>query len=220
MSGFKVKVNFNQAKLKRIIQSRQELIHNNIVVTVKTEAIPHLIDMIMDGYDRLSDRMNTLPEDPTNPANWRTEFKAKLDEDLVRNLTVTDRGLIIRLGDKDFLGYTDDEKGDPDDDSPLTWLVYYLEGLMGEWAFISLDVYKEKRKNSKATKLGRFGEGFMISKEQFDKEGWGSFISFEEARHPFSGYSPVDIFTEALNEFRFKPFIEKAIKASKEGRKL
>jgi hypothetical protein len=60
----------------------------------------------------------------------------------------------------------------------------------------------------------------MISKEDFDKEGWGSYISFEEARHPFSGYSPLDIFTEALNEFRIRPFIERAIKASKEGKRL
>jgi hypothetical protein len=219
MVGFKVKLKFDQSKLKKILESRQELIHHNIVIMVKTEAVPHLIDQIMDGYDRLSDRMDTLPEDPTNPANWRTAFKTKLDEDLLRNLTVTAKGLIIRLGDKEFLGYTDDEQGDPEGTSPLTWLVYYLEGLMGEWAFISKEVYKQKRKRV-GSKLGRFGEGFMISKEQFDKEGWGSFISFEEARHPFSGFSPVDIFTEALNEFRFKPFIEKAIKASKEGRRL
>jgi hypothetical protein len=219
MAGFKVKLKFDQSKLKKILESRQELIHHNIIIVVKTEAVPHLIDQIMEGYDRLSDRMDTLPEDPTNPANWRMAFKTKLDEDLLRNLTVTAKGLIIRLGDKEFLGYTDSGK-DPEDNSPLTWLVYYLEGLMGEWAFISLDIYKEKRKNSKGTSLGRFGKGFMLSKEQFDKEGWGSVISFEEARHPFSGFSPVDIFTEALNEFRFKPFIEKAIKASKEGRRL
>jgi hypothetical protein len=219
MSGFKVKVNFDQSKLKKILESRQKLIHGNIVTVVRTEAIPHLIDMIMDGYDGLSDRMSTLPEDPTNPSNWRTAFKTKLDEDLNRNLTVTERGLIIRLGDKEFLGYTDDEQGDPDDTMPLTWLVYYLEGLSGEWAFISRDVYKEKRTRV-GSKLGRFGDGFMISKDQFEKENWGKYISFEEARHPFSGYAPVDIFTEALNEFRFKPFIEKAIKASKEGRKL
>lgn len=218
--GFNVKIKFDQSQMKRILKSKQDLIRHNITTIVRTEAIPDLIDKIMVGYDRLSDRMNSLPEDPTDPANWRQEFKASLLSDLERNLIVSDHGLIIRLGDKEFLGYTNDESSDPSDTSPLSWLVYYIEGLLGDWAYISTDLYKQKRKNSKNTKLGRFGDGFMISKEDFDKEGWGSYISFEEARHPFSGYSPLDIFTEALNEFRIRPFIERAIKASKEGKKL
>jgi hypothetical protein len=218
--GFKTKIKFDPQQLKRIIKSKQDLLHHNVVTVVRTEAIPNLIDKIMIGYDRLSERMNTLPEDPTNPSNWRQEFKTNLLQELERNLIVSDNGLIIRLGDKEFLGYTSDKQGDPDDTSPLTWMVYYIEGLLGDWAFITTDLYKEKRKNSKVTQLGRFGDGFMISKADFDKEGWGSYISFEEARHPFSGYAPLDIFTEALNEFRLKPFVERAIKASKEGKRL
>ena len=126
--GFKTKLKFDTTQLKRIIKSKQDLIQHNVVTVVRTEAIPNLIDKIMIGYDRLSERMNTLPEDPTNPANWRQEFKTKLLQELERNLIVSDKGLIIHLGDKKFLGYTADKQGDPDDNSPLTWMVYYLEG--------------------------------------------------------------------------------------------
>lgn len=217
---FKASLNIDTSKLKKIIKDRQDLIRHNIITVVRSEAMPHLIDRIMAGYDRLSDRMSSNPEDPTNPANWRTEFKNKLLDDLERNLIVSDKGLIIRLGDKKFLGYTDDEEGDSSSTQPLTWLVYYLEGLMGEWAFISNATYKEMRGRAPTMPLGRFGEGFMISRSQFDAEGWNAVTSFDEARHPFSGYSPLDIFTEALNEFRMKPFIERALKAAKEGRKL
>jgi hypothetical protein len=184
--------------------------------------MPYLIDLIMDGYDRLSDRMSTLPEDPTNPANWRTEFKAKLHEELERNLIVTDKGLIVYLGDKEFLGYTSGGANSPPGDrTPLVWLVYYLEGLFGEWAFITPETYARKRGKPLDIGMGgRFGDGFMISRRKFEAEGWDSVVSFDSVRHPFSGTSPIDIFTEALNEFQIKPFVAKAIKAAEGGERL
>ncbi len=60
----------------------------------------------------------------------------------------------------------------------------------------------------------------MISKEDYSEEGWDKIMPFEAVRHPFSGYSPLDIFTEALNEWKIRPFIEKAISASVKGRRL
>jgi hypothetical protein len=216
--GFKADITIDSSRLKKIIKDKQELIHHNIVTVVRTEAFPHLIDLIMDGYDSLSDRMSGMPEDPTNPAYWRTEFKAKLDEDLERNLIVTDKGLIVSLGDKEFLGYSGDDNWDPKSSQPLKWLVFYLEGLLGDWAFISPELYAQKRGSSGTP--GRFGEGFLISRDEFDKEGWDKIVSFDSVRHPFSGMSPLNIFTEALNEFKLKPFIVKAIKFSKEGKRL
>lgn len=218
--GFKVKLNLDHTKLRKIIRDKQDLIIHNIQEIVVNEAIPHLIDLIMRGYDDLSAMMTTLPEDPTNPANWREEFKAKLHQDLEQNLIVTDKGLIIHLGDKKFLGYASGGESDPNDDTPLVWLVYYIEGLVGDWAYISPEVYEQRRGHPPDPSWGRFGEGFMLSKSQFEAEGWDEFVPFEEVRHPFSGYSPLDIFTEALNEFQMKTFIAKAIKLSKEGKRL
>lgn len=218
--GFKAKINIDTAQLKRILRSKQDLLEHNIQTVVRTDAIPHLIDLIMKGYEELSDRMTTLPEDPTNPSNWREEFKARLHLDLERNLIVTSNGLIVRLGDKEYLGYSTEGSNDPTDDSPLVWMVFYLEGLVGDWAFISPELYEQHTGRPMDSSWGRFGEGFMISKAQFDSDGWGKVASFEEVRHPFSGFSPLDIFTEALNEFQMKPFIAKAIKISKEGRRL
>ena len=220
MSGFKVKMNFDSNKLKKILKVKQDLLNHNVFTIIEREALPQLIDKIMEGYDRLGDRMTALPEDPTNPANWRQEFENKLYQDLERNLIVTDKGLIVKLGDKEFLGYSDAGQSDNSDTTPLVWLVYYLEGLMGEWAFIDTTTYANFRPDADSKPLGRFGDGFLISRTQFEEEGWHEVTSFDEARHPFSGYSPVDIFTEALNEFQFKPFIQRAIKASKEGKRL
>ena len=68
--------------------------------------------------------------------------------------------------------------------------------------------------------FGRFGEGFLIDRESYERDGWAEIMPFEVARHPFSGYSPFDIFAEALREFQLRPFLKRAIKAAAEGRKL
>ncbi len=217
--AFKATIKVDTNSLKKIIKKKQDLIHDNIVAVVRTQAMPHLIDLIMKGYDSLSDRMAGLPEDPTSPAHWRSEFKAKLQEDLERNLIVTDDGLVVRLGDKEFLGYSSSGTWDSDSHEPLEWLVFYIEGLIGEWAFITPELYAEK-KGEKAVTPGRFGEGFLISRQEFDREGWSNFVDFGSVRHPFSGVSPLDIFTEALNEFKLKPFLERAIKFAKDGRRI
>lgn len=217
---FKVKLDIDVASLKRTIEKTQKLIRENIVAVIRDEAVPHLIDLIMEGFDDLSDRAGQLPEDPTNPANWRTEFFNKITEDFEQNFIVTDERIIVRIGDKEFLGYESGGKA-PDGQEPLVWLVYYIEGLAGEWGFITPELYDEFRgRGSYKADWGRFGQGFLISKEQFDDEGWSEVTSFDAIRHPFSGFSPVDIFTEALNEFQLKPFIREAIKAAAEGRKL
>lgn len=219
--GFKIDLKVDTPSLKKSIERIRFLVRSNIETVIRSEAIPHLIDLIMVGYDKLGDRADQLPEDPTNPANWRSEFFNKLHEDFQRNLIFSDRGFIVRIGDKDFLGYSGGGRNDPTDSTPLVWLVYYIEGLAGDWGFVTPDLYEDLRGAGKfRPEWGRFGAGFLISREQFENEGWSEIVSFDSIRHPFSGFRPVDIFTEALREFSFRPFIKKALKAAAEGRKL
>jgi len=215
-----LKLKIDSDKLKRILGKKINLVQDNIASVLKNEAIPDLINRIMIGFDGLVSRAEMLPEDPTNPAHWRQEFLNKLKQDMNQTFSVSGNRIMVKLGEKKFLGY--DPSGPSNDNTPLRWMVFYIEGLAGDWAFISPETYETFRKKGRYDheKWGRFGEGFMISREDFFKEGWNEIISFDQVRHPFSGYSPVDIFTEALNEWKLKPFVDKAIKAAVEGRKL
>lgn len=218
--GFKIDLKIDTPSLRKAITKTEDLIRNNVAHVVRNEALPHLIDLVMKGFDDLSDRADMLPEDPTNPANWRQEFLNKLREDLEQTFTLTDRGIIVRIGEKEFFGYDPGGRA-PEGQEPLVWLVYYIEGLAGEWGFITPELYDQFRgSGSYQADWGRFGQGFLISKEQFDDEGWSEVTTFDSIKHPFSGFSPVDIFNEALNEFELRPFIQKAIKAAAQGRKL
>ena len=174
----------------------------------------------MDGYDNLSERADLLPEDPTNPSHWRAEFLIKLHEDLAQNFFITGNKIVIKLGDKKFLGYDPSGTIGKNDTEPLHWLVFYLEGLIGDWGFISPDTYIKLTGKKYQTEWGRFADGFMINKEDYNANGWGSTVPFEEIRHPFSGFSPFDIFQEAVAEFQLRPFIKKAIDAAIQGRQL
>jgi hypothetical protein len=218
---FKIKINakIDKAALSRIIQEKQKLIKENIREVMRHKALPHLIDLVMGGYDELSDRMEAGPEDPTNPANWRSEFLSKLREDLEDNLILTGDRIVAKIGDTDFLGYDPSGTIDPADTEPLHWLVFYIEGLAGDWGFVTPEDYNTITRGKYDPQWGRFSRGFMISREEYEAQGWSKVIPFEQIRHPFSGFSPLDIFSEALNEFKIRPFVQKAIEAAVRGEK-
>lgn len=217
-----IKAKINEASLKKALAHYQALINHNIEYVVLNEAVPELIDRIMVGFDSLADRAEMLPEDPTNPANWREEFRLKLNEDVYDTISVNQGVINFQLGEKSYLGYDPSgQRNNPNDSSPLQWMVYYIEGLAGDWGFITPEIYEMHRgQDSFSETWGRFGKGFMISREAFESEGWGQVTTFDQIRHPFSGYAPVDIFTEALREFQLKPFVERALKAAASGIKL
>lgn len=227
--GIKVKLALSKqqaALAERIIVAKLKLVENNIAAIIQKEAIPHLIDLIMIQYDKLSARMDKLSdEDPTNPVIWRGTFKDKLEEEAAQTFIFDKTSGIIKLnlGEKSFLGYG--AAPDTDSNSPLVWMVYYLEGLAGSWAWITRETYQKVFPEGKwDPKWGRFksAPGFMLSGGDFfdSKNPWRSKISWSEVRHPFSAFSPLDIFAEALNEFNIRPFVNKAIKAAMAGRKL
>ncbi len=220
--AFKIKIGAQIKKdiLNKIIGRKLKLIRENITSVMRNKALPHLVDLIMKGYDSLSDRAAMGPDDPTNPANWRSEFLTKLRQDLDDNLVVAGNLIIAKLGDKDFLGYDPSGNVDPGDTEPLHWLVFYIEGLIGDWAFVTPEDYNKITRGKYNPQWGRFSQGFMISKENYQSQGWDQVIPFDQVRHPFSGFSPLDIFTEALNEFKIRPFIQKALDSAIRGEKV
>ncbi len=217
--AFKININASIKKdiLNKIIERKLKLIRENIRDEIRNKALPFLIDLIMQGYDELSDRANMGPDDPTNPVNWRAEFLAKLRQELEDNFVITGNRIIAKLGDRDFLGYDASGTTDPDDTEPLHWLVFYIEGLIGDWAFVTPEDYTKITRGRYDPKWGRFSQGFMINKEDYQSQGWDKTIPFEQVRHPFSGFAPLDIFSEALNEFNIRPFIQKALDAAVRG---
>ncbi len=220
MAKIKIRLKLDEESLNKIIKSKQKLIQENIRDIMRREGIPFLIDKIMVGYDKLGDIADRGPDDPTNPSLWRAEFRARLFRDFDETFIFNGDRLAVKLGNKEFLGYNGSNTIDPDDSAPLHWLVFYLEGLLGDWAFISPEIYQTITGRNYEPGWGRFSDGFMVSKSDYHDQGWDRVIPYENVRHPFSGFSPLDIFDEALREFKIRPFIKKAIAAAAKGKKV
>lgn len=224
MAGVKLRLKVDTAKLTKIIAKKKKLLRANLRTVLIFDAVPILMELIMAGYDGLGDRMDLLPEDPTNPANWREEFREQLEQDFADSFCVEGDTIIFAFGNRDVLGYTASGEQAEGDTAPLHWLVFYFEGLIGEWGFIDTNLYQQFRSPEggvgKFKAGGKFGAGFMISKTDFFDEGWDKVVPWSSIRHPFSGFAPLDIFTEAIREFSLRPFVNKALQATAEGRTL
>jgi len=192
----------------------EELFLSNLESLVRKKAGPQLISSIMAKFDEFASYFNE--EDPTSPVHWRRELEDKLKSEL-DEMSVENGRLILNLGEKSFLGY---DRYEPESTEPIIWMVYFLEGLSGEYAFIDEETFKAQRGGSADfSRFGRFGKGFLIPRDIYEREGWSMIKSFEEARFPSS--MPNDFFRAAADEFKLDPeIIKEALVAALEGRQI
>lgn len=194
------------------------LLKKNLREIIIQEGGPALIKTVLDQYEL--ELYGIAPEsDPTAPEYWQDEFSALLYVDLEESIEVTDTGVSFGLGDKFALGF--DDPPSPESQDVLKTFAWILEGTIGEFAWITRDIYESKRGPGSWDDWGRFDIGFLIPEEVFNAEGWDSVISFEEARFGFSGEAPKDIFTNAYAGFDWSPYLVKAVeKAAKELQRI
>jgi len=222
--GFRLRLKLDKPKLQSLIIKKKRLIQRNIRTIVQKEVVPHVIDMIMEGYDNLAQlaEQGAGKDDPSRPSEWREIFRAHLFDSAEKSFKSRQNTLTLGIGDRAFLGdlgtFVDEE-----DAEPLHWMVFFLEGLVGEFALITPKTFEKLKPNKKFDdSWGRFESEpvFMIQREAYFAQGFNEIIPWEQVRHPFSGIRPPDIFATALAKLNMRPFIKKAIKAAVEGREL
>ncbi len=193
----------------------KNILIQNLSYVCRLKLVPKYISFIMEEFDKLCDYYDE--EDPASPAHWRDQFLSHLEVYAQQTFNVTEASISVGFGSKSFLGY--DEEPDPRDDTPLLWFVYYLEGFAGEYGFIDEHTFYQKKSDADISKYGRFGKGFMVSKDRYFKEGWHLIKPWEEAVIPNS--PPNDIFEIALERLDISPDdFKEAIVASLEGKLL
>jgi len=164
----------------------KNLLIKNIVSAVRMQIGPEIIKRIMEKFNvGLIGKVTT--KDPSAPEHFEGEFFSALNEDLNSSLVVTQEGITFSLGDTKKLGY------EGNIETPLQTMVFILEGILGEYAFISPDIYKSYKSGSNV-QFGRWSGGFLITKEAFIKEGWDKRVSWSQARWGFSNTGPINIF--------------------------
>lgn len=189
----------------------------NILSVFKERAAPAFRDALVSEYDKLTaqERSQFGPlvsgKDPSELGRFRGLFINQIEEELQKMRFEGDE-LVISVGDKRKWGFG--RSGPPRSPSARTvdFLVYYIEGITGEFGFITEE--HMRLMNPLSTKrLGRFGEGFLISRQNYKEEGWleRTGITFEEIKHPISGQPPFRGFERAAQGFDFGPYVNEAV---------
>ena len=169
-----------------MVKKLKRLLIKNLVTDVRTKIGPMLIERVMDKF-QVGLMGKVIQKDPSAPEHFKDEFISMLNESFESSVVVTPEGINFSLGDRGRLGY------DGSIDSPLQTMVFIMEGILGEYAFISPDVYSLVKSGSNV-KFGRWSGGFLITKEAFFKEHWDRRVSWGKARWGFSNTGPINVF--------------------------
>jgi hypothetical protein len=202
--------------LKKISEDIKHSVVENLYVAFHNELIPAIVENIMVVYDE--ELAGAPPEDPANPDFARSYFRAAVEADLLNSLTEEKETLSLAVGDLSTFGYDHHtlsylKRGIPRGSGaarPLDWLVFYLEGFIGEFIFITKEEVHKVKPN--ITEFGWFGEGFLLPVGAYKDLELGKYgIPFR--RHPFSGKKPSRIFENAVRGLSSKidEFVDAAI---------
>ena len=179
----------------------KKLLTKNIVNAVKTDIAQALIGIVMEQFNvRLMGKVST--DDPSAPEHFQNEFLEILTEHVSSSMVVTQDSISFSLCDTGKLGY------DGNINTPVETMVFLLEGILGEYAFITPATYKLYRK--KGGNLGRWSGGFLITKESFFEGSWDKVVSWGKARWGFSNTGPINIFE--IDNSIVNEIIDKTIK--------
>ncbi|MBW1799219.1 MAG: hypothetical protein JRJ85_00685 [Deltaproteobacteria bacterium] len=182
----------------------KRLLIKNILNAVRMQIGPEIIKRIMEKFNvGLIGKVDT--KDPSAPEHFEGEFFSALNEDLNGSLIVTPEGITFSLGDTKKLGY------EGNIETPLQTMVFIIEGIVGQYAFISPDIYSSF-KSSSNVKFGRWGGGFLITKEAFFKEHWDKRVSWSKAKWGFSNTGPINIFE--MDQTFISEMIDSTIKST------
>lgn len=187
-----------------------ESLQKNIAKVFLSEALPALKDAYVETYDRLAAIVEALyppairGKDPLSLVLQRGLFVAQLEKQIA---AATFEGGELSISLK-LTGETDAEGRPTTPDS----LNYYIEGVIGEYAYITPEHLLKRRPTSEASR-GRLGQGFIISRRNYERERWKELtgVGFPEVRHPVSGFSPFKDFDKVPESVDFAGFVAKAL---------
>lgn len=190
----------------------------------RTTAAETIKSSLLKTYDRLAEieesqmGARVRGKDPLSLRNLRSQFEAQITLELNNNVKILGDQLILQVMDKSKLGFGQQGQADRGTPSTADVLSYYLEGVIGDFAFITPQHY-ELRRNKPGTGLGRTGQGFLMARERYQKERWAEVtgIPFEDVRHAISGQPPFRGFRDAIQGIDFSPFIAQALETTKKA---
>jgi len=164
----------------------KKLLVKNVINAVQTNIASALIKKVMEQFHvRLIGKVSL--KDSAAPECFENDFLEILTETVNSSMVVTQDSVSFSLRDNSKLGYDGDIR------KPVDTMVFLLEGILGEYAFLTPKMYG-KHMHKRGKPIGRWGKGALIMKEKFFEDGWDKTFSWSEVRWGFSNTGPINIF--------------------------
>lgn len=164
----------------------KKLLVKNVINAVKTDISQVLIKKVMNQFQvELIGKVDL--SDPAAPEHFENDFLKILTETVNSSMVVTQDSVSFSLRDNSKLGY------DGDISRPVDTMVFLMEGILGEYAFLTPKMYG-KHMHKRGKPVGRWGKGALMMKERFFEDGWDKTLSWSEVRWGFSNTGPINIF--------------------------
>ena len=183
---------------------------------LRTDARDEIRDLYLATYDKLADREENEAgsaiqgKDPLSLKNLRPIFQRQIETELAK-AKASPSGIVIKLMNKDLLGYAGATPRGPVETVDI--LAFYLEGVQGEHAFITVEQYERGRNTPRGDYGGRVGAGFMMDRKHYENEHWEEItgVPFSEVRHPISDQAAFKEFDTLAKKIDFRKYIDLAI---------
>lgn len=209
--------------ISRVGDTLQRRISVELQKMFSEEVIPKISDNLMRAYDETL-AIHEPGYDPAKPSVARAAFKESIDKSLKSTLDVVGTSVSLSTGNTADLGYANHslgylKSGVPKDPNPLDWLIFYLEGFIGDFYFVTLEDFQKfvaagLRSADSLDKFrdwGWYGQGFLIPAKTYMAQGFDKAPGVTHKKHPFSGKSKSDIFDRAMEGVDVVALVDLAI---------
>jgi hypothetical protein len=195
------------SKYKDQVSKKFEYIMDKVLnEEFKSDFISIFSDIYDSQFADLSSRMSKMG-DPTSPAAIKSDVMEYISSSFDSGVSFTNGEVKLSIINPNDLGYPKGPSKYSVDKVKMFY--FYLEGVIGDFAFISNKTYDIFNPSRKGASIGRFGKGFLIDMKVYSKrrKSVKDLPSEEEVRFPASGLPPSNIFDMVMSKIDFRKYV-------------
>ena len=155
------------------MKSYDNRLRQKLVNIIKTDIKNDIVFELMNRYDEQIVSLES-EQDPMRPSLCRNEFEEFLKNNIESTFVVTENGVKFGIGDDDILGIGEQLNKETTDCLKIIGTI--LNGIVGEYILITVDMAKQMFPGRGRYDLGRTGNAYLMQKRTYEdgmrKYGW------------------------------------------------
>lgn len=193
------------------MKSDNNRLKQKLMSVIKDDIKNDIVSELMNRYDEQIVSLES-EQDPMKPSICRDEFEEFLKNNIESTFVVTENDIKFGIGDDDILGIGD--QLDKETTDCLKIIGTILNGIVGEYILVTVDMAKQMFPGRRNYDLGRTGNAYLMQKSVYEdgmrKYGW----PYKEVWE-FSNFKGISDFFDVDIGLYIDKYIQIAIKGLK-----